>query len=72
MRKLMTVTLIILLNSSAVWADSTWAVLRQTAIQTSEHIKRVQEAVKTVRLLQSQVQDTQSILQLAEKAAKGI
>lgn len=72
MKRLITVTLIILLNSSTVLANSTWAVLRQTAIQTSEHIKRVQEAVKTVRLLQSQVQDTQSILQLAEKAAKGI
>lgn len=72
MKRLMILLFILIFNSSYAWADSSWAVLRQTAIQTGEHIRRLQEAVKTVQYLQEQVRDTQGILQLAKDAAQGI
>ena len=51
---------------------TTAAVLQQTAIQTAEHARQLAEAIRNIELLQSQVQDTQQILQLAIKAADGV
>lgn len=48
------------------------AINQQTIVQTAEHIKRLAEALNTVRLLQSQLANTQNILQLAQKASEGI
>ncbi|MDP2654347.1 MAG: hypothetical protein Q8Q08_09990 [Candidatus Omnitrophota bacterium] len=48
------------------------AINSQTAVQTAEHIKRLAEVLNTVQLLQSQLTNTQNILQLAQKASEGI
>jgi hypothetical protein len=48
------------------------AVIQQTLVQTAEHARQLAETIKTIQLLQSQVQDTQQILQLAIKAADGV
>ena len=73
MKKFIFLSLLLVLNPHVVLAQSTTvAILQQTAIQTIEHIKRLEEAIKTVQLLQSQVKDTQDILNLAIKASEGI
>lgn len=64
------------LNAHAQWVVSDPSVIAainsQTAVQTAEHIKRLAEALNTVQLLQSQLFNTQNILQLAQKASEGI
>ncbi len=57
-----------------VFADlsTTAAVLQQTVIQTAEHARQLAETIQTIELLQSQVQNTQEMLQLAIKASEGI
>jgi hypothetical protein len=48
-----------------VYAQSTtWAILRQTAIQTAEHLSRLEKAIEQVEVLRSQ-------LDLAIEAAEG-
>lgn len=51
---------------------SAGAIYHQTAVQTAEHVQRLAEAIKKVQLLQSQVQDTSNILQLAQEASRGL
>jgi hypothetical protein len=53
-------------------AGTTAAVLQQTFIQTAEHARQLEEAIRNIELLQTQVQNTQQILQLAIKAADGV
>ncbi len=72
MRVCLSFLLVFFLNVSFVSADSSWAVLQQTAIQTVEHARRLNEAIETAQLLQSQVADTQQLLDLAVKASEGI
>ncbi len=72
MKKLMVFAIILMLSPRPAWADSTWAVLQQTSIQTAEHLKRVQEAIKMVQLLQTQVHDVQDLLKLAVRASEGL
>jgi hypothetical protein len=61
-------------SAKGVAADpaTTAAVLQQTFIQTAEHARQLEEAIRNIELLQSQVQNTQQILQLAVKAADGV
>jgi len=73
MRKFIVLLFIFLMDPRIVWAQSTtWAILQQTATQTAEHIRRLQEAIRTVQLIQSQVKDTEELLKLAAKASEGI
>lgn len=73
MKYIIAISLLLLLNPRVVLAQSTtWAVMQQTIIQTTEHIQRLQKAVQQIQLLQQQVQDTQGILHLAQDAASGI
>jgi len=75
MKKIIVSILLVVLFSSKGWAVDVGviaAINQQTLAQTLEHIKRLAEALKTVQLLQSQVADTQNILQLAKKASEGI
>ena len=79
MRKTLFLTLLVSLIGVCAWAKgvsadagTTMAVLQQTAIQTAEHARQLEEAIQTIQLLQSQVQNTQQILQLAIKASEGL
>ncbi|MCA9407228.1 MAG: hypothetical protein H6755_05950 [Candidatus Omnitrophica bacterium] len=46
-------------------ASDAWAILWQTSVQTAEHIKRLNEAIRQIELLKQQVA-------LATEAAKGL
>ena len=75
MKKIIILFLFVVLGSSEGWAVDVGvitAINQQTAVQTAEHVKRLAEVLKTVQLLQSQVADTQNLLQLAKKASEGI
>ena len=75
MKKIIVSFLFVVLFSSKGWAVDVGvitAINQQTAVQTAEHVKRLAEVLKTVQLLQSQVADTQNLLQLAKKASEGI
>lgn len=72
MKKSFILAFVLLMSPGLAWADSTWAVLQQTSIQTAEHIKRLQEAVHAVQLLQTQVHDVQDLLNLAVRASEGL
>jgi hypothetical protein len=78
MKRLVISLLFVVLVSSRGWAAVVtdpgviMAINNQTVVQTAEHIKRLTEALNTVKLLQSQVADTQNLLQLAKKASEGI
>ncbi len=56
---------------SIVMASDAWAIIQQTVKQTAEHLQRLKELTDTVELLQSQVKDTQNILELATEASIG-
>lgn len=51
--------------SRPCFAGDAWAILSQTAIQTAEHLKRLNEAIRQIEMLKKQVE-------LAVEAAKGI
>ena len=75
MKKIIILLLFVVLGSSNGWAVDVGvitAINQQTVVQTAEHVKRLAEVLKTVQLLQSQVADTQNLLQLAKKASEGI
>lgn len=75
MKKIIISFLFVVLFSSKGWAVDVGvitAINQQTVVQTAEHVKRLAEVLKTVQLLQSQVADTQNLLQLAKKASEGI
>jgi hypothetical protein len=75
MKKIIISLLFVVIFSSKGWAVDVGvitAINQQTAVQTAEHVKRLAEVLKTVQLLQSQVADTQNLLQLAKKASEGI
>ena len=56
----------IVCSAAPVYAFSdAWAILQQTAVQTAEHIKRLQQSIEQVKAMKSQ-------LQLAIEASKGI
>ena len=58
--------LLIVCSPAPVYAfTDAWAILQQTAIQTAEHVKRLQQAIDQVKTMKSQ-------LQLAIEASKGI
>jgi hypothetical protein len=66
------ITLCAGVSDASADAGTTAAVLQQTAIQTAEHARQLEEAIRNIELLQTQVQNTQQILQLAIKAADGV
>ncbi len=59
---------------SSVQAQAQWVVTDPglTAAVNTQTIKQITEMVKSVQLLQSQVADTQNLLQLAKKASEGL
>ncbi len=77
MKKIIISILFVVLGSSNGWGVVVTdpgviaAINQQTAVQTAEHVKRLSEVLHTVQLLQSQVADTQNLLQLAKKASEG-
>ncbi|HOY09013.1 MAG TPA: hypothetical protein PLB05_02930 [Candidatus Omnitrophota bacterium] len=65
MRVIIILSVLIFSLSSPAWALSdAWAILQQTATQTAEHIKRLEEAIKQVELVKTQVE-------LALEASRG-
>ena len=79
MRRAAFIFLIISVVSLCSWAKSvladagtTMAVLQQTIVQTAEHARQLEEAIQNIQLLQTQVQNTQQMLQLAIKASEGV
>ena len=65
MRKTFLLTLLVSLIGVCAWAKgvsadagTTMAVLQQTVIQTAEHARQLEEAIQSIQLLQSQVQNS--------------
>lgn len=73
---ILTVFVLLASQAQAQWVVTdpglTSALYSQTAKQASEHIARLAEMIKTVKLLQAQVTDTQNILELAKESSRGI
>lgn len=66
MRRVIILCLVALMYAVPAYAFSdAWAILQQTAIQTAEHVKRLQQSIEQVKAMKSQ-------LQLAIEASKGI
>ncbi len=51
---------------------TTAAVLQQTAIQTAEHLRQLEQAIQEVQTLQAQLSNAQGLLQLAQQSAQGV
>lgn len=65
MRIIIVISILMFSLSSPAWAFSdAWAILQQTATQTAEHIKRLEQAIQEVELLKTQVE-------LALEASRG-
>ena len=57
MRIIIILSVLIFSLSSPAWAMSdAWAILQQTATQTAEHLKRLQEAIRQIELMKKQVE----------------
>ena len=66
MKRIIYLCFVLVLSATPAFAFSdAWAILQQTAIQTAEHIKRLQQSIEQVKTMKSQ-------LQLAIEASKGI
>lgn len=65
---------VVLITFGSFQAHAQWVVTDPglTAAVNTQTIKQITEMVKSVQLLQSQVADTQNLLQLAKKASEGL
>ena len=65
MKRYLFIAMLLILAMSGSAQASSWAIVQQTVIQTAEHLKRLQNAVKQVEVLKKQ-------LDLAIEASKGL
>ena len=63
---------IFLNNAAKADPGTTAAVLQQTVTQTLEHLKDLEQAIQQIKLLKSQLANTNNLLALAQKNAEGV